>query len=62
VTCLDLGAWGAIFTEGWQREIKLRGSEAKALKRQINGEWIYPPRADRAEIFAAADPANLVVA
>jgi NADH dehydrogenase len=62
VTCLDLGSWGAIFTEGWQREIKLRGAEAKALKRQINGEWIYPPRADRAEIFAAADPANLVVA
>ena len=62
VTCLDLGSWGAIFTEGWQREIKLRGAEAKALKRQINGEWIYPPRANRAEIFAAADPANLVVA
>ncbi|MEZ5833422.1 MAG: NAD(P)/FAD-dependent oxidoreductase [Dongiaceae bacterium] len=60
VTCLDLGAWGAIFTEGWQREVKLRGAEAKNLKRQINSVWIYPPRADRAEIFAAADPANLV--
>ncbi|HEV8388422.1 MAG TPA: NAD(P)/FAD-dependent oxidoreductase [Dongiaceae bacterium] len=60
VTCLDLGAWGAIFTEGWHREIKLRGAEAKALKRQINSVWIYPPRADRSEIFAAADPANLV--
>jgi NADH:quinone reductase (non-electrogenic) len=62
VTCLDLGAWGAIFTEGWHREIKFRGAEAKALKHQINSQWIYPPRADRAEIFAAADPANLVVA
>ena len=60
VTCLDLGAWGAVFTEGWQREVKLRGAEAKALKHQINSEWIYPPRANRAEIFAAADPANLV--
>jgi NADH:ubiquinone reductase (H+-translocating) len=60
VTCLDLGAWGAIFTEGWQREVKLRGAEAKALKHRINSVWIYPPRADRAEIFAAADPANLV--
>lgn len=59
VTCLDLGAWGAVFTEGWHREVKLRGAEAKALKRQINSQWIYPPRADRAEIFAAADPANL---
>ncbi|MDY0884750.1 NAD(P)/FAD-dependent oxidoreductase [Dongia soli] len=62
VTCLDLGAWGAVFTEGWHREVKLRRMEAKTLKQQINGEWIYPPRADRAEIFAAADPANLVVA
>lgn len=60
VTCLDLGAWGAVFTEGWHREVKLRGMEAKTLKRQINGEWIYPPQADRAAIFAAADPANLV--
>lgn len=40
----------------------IKGAEAKALKQQINGVWIYPPRADRAEIFAAADPANLVVA
>lgn len=62
VTCLDLGAWGAVFTEGWQRDVKIRGAEAKALKQQINGIWIYPPRPDRAEIFAAADPANLVVA
>jgi len=62
VTCLDLGAWGAVFTEGWHREVKIRGAEAKTLKQQINGIWIYPPRADRAEIFAAADPANLVVA
>jgi len=60
VTCLDLGAWGAVFTEGWHREVKLRGAEAKALKREINSKWIYPPRANRAEIFAAADPANLV--
>lgn len=57
VTCLDLGASGAVFTEGWHREVKLRGMEAKSLKRQINTEWIYPPRADRAAIFAAADPA-----
>jgi NADH dehydrogenase len=62
VTCLDLGAWGAIFTEGWDRQVKYRGQEGKSIKRQINTEWIYPPRADKAEIFAAADPANLVVA
>jgi NADH:ubiquinone reductase (H+-translocating) len=62
VTCLDLGPWGAVYTEGWEREVKLKGKEAKQLKHQINSEWIYPPRADRAEAFAAADPLRIVVA
>ncbi|MGA9096961.1 MAG: NAD(P)/FAD-dependent oxidoreductase, partial [Pseudomonas alloputida] len=31
-------------------------AEAKALKRQINSVWIYPPAADRAAALAAADP------
>jgi NADH:ubiquinone reductase (H+-translocating) len=57
VTCLDLGAWGAVFSEGWERQVKLVGSEAKALKQQINSQWIYPPAADRALALAAADPA-----
>ncbi|MFC5695997.1 NAD(P)/FAD-dependent oxidoreductase [Pseudomonas sp. GCM10022186] len=57
VTCLDLGAWGAVFTEGWDRQVKLVGDEAKDLKRQINTQWIYPPVADRAVALAAADPA-----
>ena len=57
VTCLDLGAWGAVFSEGWERRVKLVGSEAKALKQQINSQWIYPPAADRALALAAADPA-----
>jgi NADH:quinone reductase (non-electrogenic) len=62
VTCLDLGPWGAVYTEGWEREVKLAGAEVKNLKRRINSEWIYPPRADREEILAAADPARTVVA
>jgi NADH dehydrogenase len=62
VTCLDLGAWGAVFTEGWERKIKYQGMEAKQLKHQINSEWIYPPRADLDTILAAADPALPVVA
>ncbi|CAN7727231.1 NAD(P)/FAD-dependent oxidoreductase [Caballeronia sp. LjRoot31] len=62
VTCLDLGSWGAVYTEGWDRQIKLVGPEAKALKRQICTEWIYPPAADREAAFAAADPAVSVVA
>lgn len=56
VTCLDLGAWGAVFTEGWDRQLKLVGQEAKDLKTQINTVWIYPPAADRAAALAAADP------
>lgn len=56
VTCLDLGSWGAVFTEGWEREVKLIKHEAKELKTQINSVWIYPPAADRAAALAAADP------
>lgn len=62
VTCLDLGPWGAVYTEGWDRQVKLSGAEAKALKTKINTEWIYPPRADRAEVFELADPRRIVVA
>jgi NADH dehydrogenase len=62
VTCLDLGPWGAVYTEGWEREVKMSGAQAKALKTQINSEWIYPPSAERAEAFAAADPRRVVVA
>lgn len=56
VTCLDLGVNGALFTRGWEREVELSGAEAKALKRQINTQWIYPPCGDRAAVLAAAAP------
>ncbi|MDE1166135.1 MAG: NAD(P)/FAD-dependent oxidoreductase [Pseudomonas sp.] len=56
VTCLDLGAWGAVYTEGWDRQVKLTGQEGKALKTQINTVWIYPPAANREAAWAAADP------
>jgi len=56
VTCLDLGGWGATFSEGWERKLKYKGQEGKDLKRQINSVWIYPPAADRAVALAAADP------
>ena len=62
VTCLDLGPWGAVYTEGWERSVKLEGAEAKALKHKINSEWIYPPKANRAEALASADPGRIVVA
>jgi len=62
VTCLDLGGWGAVYTEGWNRDVKLVGAEAKALKRQINTSVIYPPPPDRATALAAADPETQLVA
>ncbi|HLD64824.1 MAG TPA: FAD-dependent oxidoreductase, partial [Pseudomonas sp.] len=62
VTCLDLGGWGAVFTEGWERTVLLTGQEGKALKTQINTQWIYPPLADRETALAAADPLIPVVA
>lgn len=62
VTCLDLGGWGAVFTEGWDRQVKLVREAGKQLKSQINSSWIYPPAANRADALAAADPLIPVVA
>jgi NADH dehydrogenase len=56
VTCLDLGAAGAVFTRGWDRKVELVGDEAKKVKREINTVWIYPPKAERAAALASADP------
>lgn len=56
-TILDLGAWGALYTEGWDRHVVTTGAAAKKTKRLINRERIYPPRSgDRSEILAAAAP------
>lgn len=56
VTCLDLGAWGAVYSEGWDQQVKLTRAEAKKLKLSIVSELIYPPKADRAVAFEIADP------
>ena len=56
VTCLDLGAFGALFTRGWDRKVEMVGAEAKKTKHEINTVWIYPPRAERAAALASADP------
>lgn len=56
VTCLDLGAWGAVYTEGWDQQVKLTREEAKKLKVSIVSELIYPPKADKAAAFEIADP------
>jgi NADH:ubiquinone reductase (H+-translocating) len=57
VTCLDLGTWGAVYTQGWDRHVTATGTTAKETKRTINCQRIYPPRSrDAAEILAAAAP------
>lgn len=56
VTCLDLGAWGAVYTEGWDQQVKLTRAEAKKLKMSIVSELIYPPKADKSVAFEIADP------
>ncbi|MFV0276511.1 MAG: hypothetical protein ACK5HY_04910, partial [Parahaliea sp.] len=61
VTCLDLGPWGAVYTQGWDRQVHLRGAEAKTLKRTINTQWISPPAADREAAFSVANPDYVIV-
>jgi NADH dehydrogenase len=57
VTVLDLGAWGALYTVGWDRQVSAVGSAAKATKQIINHNRIYPPRTGRREdLLAAAAP------
>lgn len=61
VTCLDLGAWGALYTEGWDRQVRFTRDEGKAIKQDINRVWIYPPAADRDAVFAVANPDYVIV-
>jgi NADH dehydrogenase len=56
VTCLDLGGAGALFTTGWERQVKMVGDVGKKTKQEINTVWIYPPKAERAAALASADP------
>ena len=57
VTVLDLGPWGAVYTEGWDRSVVSKGATAKKTKQIINCYRIYPPLTrNRQEILAAAAP------
>jgi NADH dehydrogenase len=52
---IDLGPWGAVYTQGWSRVAVAQGMEAKNTKSLINRERIYPPRSGtREQILAAA--------
>ncbi|KWW19094.1 MULTISPECIES: NAD(P)/FAD-dependent oxidoreductase [Peribacillus] len=55
VTCLDLGPWGALFTNGWDRIPQYQGEEAKKIKMNINQAVIYPPlTGKREDLFEAS--------
>jgi len=54
-TCLDLGASGAVLTTGWERTVQATGQDAKAVKRWINTQLIYPAE-EREAILEAAKP------
>ncbi|KAH7188065.1 uncharacterized protein B0J16DRAFT_396222 [Fusarium flagelliforme] len=43
-TCLDLGSWGALVAQGWDRDVKITGQVAKQVKQYINQKAIVPPR------------------
>ncbi len=54
---IDLGPWGAVYTQGWDRLVVAEGHEAKRTKSIINKERIYPPRnGDRAAIIESGAP------
>jgi len=50
---LDLGAFGAVFTRGWERRLDHHGAEAKKRKKWINEELIYPAVGDRETVLAS---------
>ena len=57
VTVLDLGAWGALYMQGWDRRIVVEGDAAKRTKHEINHRRIYPPaNGDASLLLAAAAP------
>ncbi|CAH0281384.1 NADH dehydrogenase-like protein MT1860 [Massilia sp. Bi118] len=52
---IDLGPWGAVYAEGWDRAVRSEGEIAKQTKTVINRERIYPPlTGDKAAILAAS--------
>ncbi|GAA0935988.1 NAD(P)/FAD-dependent oxidoreductase [Nonomuraea longicatena] len=57
VTCLDLGAAGAVFTRGWDRRVVATGAKGKEVKKWIM-DLIHPPVDDAAAITGAADHYN----
>ncbi|WP_347965534.1 FAD-dependent oxidoreductase [Mesorhizobium sp. CC13] len=59
VTCLDLGRFGAVVTQGWERRVEKTGCEGKAVKRLVNTQVIYPPADGTAEALLASSSIDL---
>ncbi|WP_299450338.1 FAD-dependent oxidoreductase [uncultured Pigmentiphaga sp.] len=56
-TVLDLGAWGAVYTRGWERQVIATRELAKETKMTINRRRVYPPlNGDRRSLLEAAAP------
>ncbi len=65
LTCLDLGAAGALLTTGFERnDVLATGQSAKEFKRYINRHVIYPPTHDHDGLLklGGAEPANATAA
>lgn len=60
VTCLDLGAAGAVFTRGWERRVVADGDEGKRVKRWLMNR-IHPPVDDAAALLSLSDTVWLPV-
>lgn len=54
-TCLALGTFGAVVTEGWDRKVTAAGAKAGLTKQFINGVIISPPLSVR-EAFEVSHP------
>ena len=58
ICCLDLGSYGAVVSEGWNRDIRMTGDMAKRVKCYINQNVIYPPK-DSQKALDEAKPVEL---
>lgn len=59
VTSIDLGSWGALYSEGWDQHVVEIKEAAKKIKLFINHDRIYPPSVDNGveNLLGAAEPA-----
>jgi NADH:ubiquinone reductase (H+-translocating) len=59
VTCLDLGTWGGLYTNGWERNPVFQGEVAKQVKQGIMEKITPINYMDRESLYAASAPMEL---